>query len=299
MLIEGNVNSTEHRSTNSTGGIVSMSSRDFSRLSKFIHGECGIKVTDVKKTMLEARLQKRLRKLGFTSFVDYCDYLFSPQGLDQELSFMIDEVSTNKTDFFREPAHFEVLIDSAVPALIKTYGTGVRRRLMVWSAGCSSGEEPYTLAMVLKEYGERIEAFDFGFMILATDISTVVLKKAEAAIYDEERIAPVPHEFRRKYLLRSKDRARKVYRVVPELRSLIKFRRLNFMDNDFGFREPVDIIFCRNVMIYFDKPTQEKLLNNFCRALSPGGYLFMGHSETLFGMDLPLASVAPTVYKKI
>jgi chemotaxis protein methyltransferase CheR len=280
-------------------GAVGMSGQDFSRLSKFIHSECGIKVTDAKKPMLEARLQKRLRKLGFTSFIEYCEYLFSPQGLDEELSFMIDEVSTNKTDFFREPGHFQILVDSAVPELIRAHGSGIRKKLMVWSAGCSSGEEPYTLAMVLKEYGERLEGRDFNFLVMATDISTSVLRKAETAVYDDERIAPVPHDFRQKYLLKSKDPARKVYRVVPELRSLVKFRRLNFMDGDFGFREPMDIIFCRNVIIYFDKPTQEKLLNRFCRALSPGGYVFMGHSETLFGMDIPLVSVAPTVYRKI
>jgi chemotaxis protein methyltransferase CheR len=290
---------TEDNFQKTPTGAAGMSAQDFSRLSKFIHTECGIKVTDAKKPMLEARLQKRLRKLGFASFVQYCDYLFSPEGLDEELSFMIDEVSTNKTDFFREPTHFQILVNSAVPGLIKAYGTGIRRRLMVWSAGCSSGEEPYTLAMVLKEYGERIEGYDFNFLVVATDISTSVLKKAQTAVYDEERVAPVPPEFRRKYLLRSKDKARRDYRVVPELRSLVRFRRLNFMDGDFGFREPVDIIFCRNVIIYFDKPTQEKLLNRFCRALSPGGYVFMGHSETLFGMDVPLVSVAPTVYRKI
>ncbi|HEY3277243.1 MAG TPA: protein-glutamate O-methyltransferase [Syntrophorhabdaceae bacterium] len=276
-----------------------MTSRDFSRLARFIHGECGIKVTDAKKPMLEARLQKRLRKLGLNSFSRYCDYLFSPRGMEEELSFMINEVSTNKTDFFREPNHFHILVESVLPSLMSTRGSGTRKRLTVWSAGCSSGEEPYTLAMVLKDFAERLEGSGFAFLILATDISTSVLKKAEDAVYNEERVAPIPYEMKRKYLLRSRDKSKQEYRVAPELRSLVRFRRLNFMDNNFGFREQVDIIFCRNVIIYFDKPTQEKLLTQFCRILSPGGFIFMGHSETLFGMDVPLVSVAPTVYKKI
>ncbi len=289
----------EQDRSDTSQGTTSMSAHDFTRLSTFIHREFGIKMTEAKKTMLEARLQKRLRRLGLTGFTDYCDYLFSPKGQEEELAFMIDEVSTNKTDFFREPAHFQYLVETALPELIKTYGLGVRKRLTLWSAGCSSGEEPFTLAMVLKEYAERFPGLDFGFLILATDISTTVLKKAETAVYDEERVAPVPFEFRQKYLLRNKDRSKKLFRVTPEIRSLVKFRRLNFMDDDFGFREPLNIIFCRNVIIYFDKPTQERLLNRFCKSLSRGGYIFMGHSETLFGMDVPLVSVAPTIYRKI
>ena len=171
-----------------------------------------------------------------------------------------------------------------------------RKTITVWSAGCSSGEEPYTLAIVLKEFVAERQGIDF--LILATDISTNVLEKAKLAVYNEERIGPVPHELRKKYFMKSKDAANRLYRVVPELRECIRFRRLNFMDSDFGFRETMDVIFCRNVIIYFDKETQEKLLNKFCAYLSPDGYLFMGHSETLLGMDVPLVQVAPTVYRK-
>ena len=273
------------------GGAITLSDREFARLSEFIHGECGIKVTEAKKVMLEGRLQKRLRKLGLGSFASYCEYLFSPEGMEKELTFMIDEVTTNKTDFFREPAHFQYLVETVLPDLTRS-----RRRLTIWSAGCSSGEEPYTLAMVLSAWADRSPGFEF--LILATDISTNVLGKAEKAVYDEERIAPVPAEFKRKYLLRSKDRTKRVVRVAPELRSRVRFRRLNFMDGDFGFREPIDVIFCRNVIIYFDKPTQERLLNRFCRHLAPGGYVFMGHSEALIDMNVPLTPVAPTVYRK-
>lgn len=290
---------SEESAQNGSAGITPMSSGDFMRLSRFIHQECGIRITDAKKTMIEARLQRRLKKLGLKTYVDYCDYLFSPKGLEEELAFMIDEVTTNKTDFFREPAHFRFLTDRALPELMKKYGSVAGKSLNIWSAGCSSGEEPYTLAMVLKEFGERLRQSEFRFLILATDVSGAVLNKAEMAVYEEERVEPVPSEYRRKYFLRSKDASRGVVRVVPELRKHVKFRRLNFMDDDFGFKESQDIIFCRNVIIYFDRPTQERLLNRFCRSLSKGGYIFMGHSETLFGMDLPLVPVVPTVYKRV
>lgn len=271
-----------------------LSVRDFGRLSRFIYDTCGIKMPDVKKTMLEARLQKRLRALGMHSFTDYCDFLFSEQGMEQELVQMLDMVTTNKTDFFREPDHFQYLTQTVLPDWVRRHPNAT---LAIWSAGCSSGEEPYTLAMVLSEFAQRNPGFDFR--ILATDISTRVLDKAKNAIYAESQVEPVPMDLKRKYLLRSKDRASAMVRIVPELRAKVRFRRLNFMDEDFGLREQLDIIFCRNVIIYFDRPTQEKLLQRFHRNLKPGGFIFMGHSETLSGLDVPLASVYPTVYRKM
>jgi chemotaxis protein methyltransferase CheR len=247
--------------------------------------------------MLEARLRKRLRALGMRSYSSYCDYIFGRQGTEEEIVHMIDVVTTNKTDFFREPKHFEYLAGTAVPELIGTSGAGTERRLSVWSAGCSTGEEPYTLAMVLSDLADRWAGFHF--LILATDISTLVLDSARNAVYEEEKIAPVPWEMKRRYLLRSRDRSRRLVRIVPALREKVKFRRLNFMDSDFGMLEPQHIIFCRNVIIYFDRPTQERLLNRFCDYLLDGGYMFMGHSETLHGLDVPLAQVAPTIYRKI
>jgi len=273
-----------------------LSPRDFARMSKLIYDECGIKMPDVKKTMLEARLAKRLRGLGLHSFDDYCDYLFSREGMEQELVLMIDLVTTNKTDFFREPAHFDYMLQSVLPEWVGG-GEGVSgRKLKVWSAGCSTGEEPYTLAMILNEFAEEHPGFDYR--ILATDICNGVLEKAIQAVYDEERIAPVPQHLKRKYLLRSKERTSGLVRIVPELREKVRFRRLNFMDNDFGIHETVDIIFCRNVVIYFDRPTQERLLNKFCAHLASDGYIFMGHSETLNGLDVPLVMVHPTIYRK-
>lgn len=281
--------------TGSRGAPV-LADKDFRRLSEFIYAECGIKMPPSKKTMLEARLQKRLRCLGLRCFGSYCDYLFSAEGVEHEMVHMIDLVTTNKTDFFREPAHFDYLTRVALPHLMRTEGAGMSRRLMVWSAGCSTGEEPYTLAVVLSEFAEQHQGF--GFSILATDISTRVLEKAKLGIYEAERVEPVPPALLHKYFLRSKDRSRGLVRVAPALREAVRFRRLNFMDEDFGFRERLDIIFCRNVIIYFDRPTQERLLNKFCRHLTPAGYILMGHSETLNGLNVPLVSVAPTVYRR-
>jgi chemotaxis protein methyltransferase CheR len=274
-----------------------LSGNEFKRLGEFIHAEYGIKMPASKKTMLEARLQKRLRTLGIDSFKQYLEYLFSPTGVETELVNMVNEVTTNKTDFFREPAHFDYLVETALPDLVHTYGSGMRRPLAIWSAGCSTGEEPYTLAMVLSEYAEKVSGFRFS--ILATDLSSEVLEKASTAIYSEDKVETVPPAMKRKYLLRSKDRTRKNVRVVPELRSLVSFRRVNFMSGDFGMREQIDVIFCRNVIIYFDRPTQEGLLNRLASHMAHGAYIFMGHSETLSGLNVPLRPVAPTVYRRI
>lgn len=271
-----------------------LSDKDFTRLREFIYTQCGIRITEAKKTMLQTRLHKRLRTLKMPSFSKYCDYLFSQQGAEEELVEMINVVTTNKTDFFREPGHFDYLAHTALPDLL-LHGDA-SRTIMAWSAGCSTGEEPYTLAMVLKDFIK--DKRGLNFLILATDISTKVLEKAKLAIYDENLIGAIPDQFRKEYLLKSKDADQRVFRIAPELRAYVAFRRLNFMDDNFGFRETMDIIFCRNVIIYFDKVTQERLLTKFCKHLAPFGYLFLGHSETLLGMDLPLRQVAPTVYRK-
>jgi len=271
----------------------SLSPQEFGRLSRFIYDTCGIKMPEVKKTMLEARLQKRLRALGMRSFADYCEFLFTTHGQQQELVQMLDMVTTNKTDFFREPDHFDYLTRKVLPEWLDRHEG---ERLAIWSAGCSSGEEPYTLAMVLSEFAAGNPGFDF--QVLATDLSTRVLDKAQNAVYPEDSAAPIPLPLKKKYLLKSRDRENPLVRIVPELRQKVRFRRLNFMDADFGLREPLDIIFCRNVIIYFDRPTQEKLLQHFHRHLKPGGFIFMGHSETLSGLNVPLVGVYPTVYRR-
>lgn len=273
---------------------VSMSTREFATLSRFIHEQCGIKLPEAKRTMLEGRLNRRLRTLGLESFSAYADYIHSPEGAALELVPMIDLVTTNKTDFFREPDHFVYLREQVLPAWQAQYGN---RPFKLWSAGCSSGQEPYTLAMVLSEFAAVSPGFDF--QILATDISTRMLEAARRAVYPKELLTPVPRSLFGKYLLRSKDRTANLMRIAPELRKKVTFRRLNFLDNDFGLRDAFDTIFCRNVIIYFTRETQAGLLRRFCSHLRKGAHIFMGHSETLNGLDLPLVTVAPTVYHKL
>ena len=277
----------------SAQGAPVMTDRELKEFSAFIYSELGIKITQTKKTMLQARLQRRLRTLNMKSYGQYLEYLQSLRGLEVELPQMVDAVTTNTTSFFREPKHFEYLVQHILPQWQKKKPG---RTFTVWNAGCSSGEEPYSTAMTLMDYSERISPLNFS--IVATDISTDILKKASRAIYEEERIATIPAEYRRKFLLRSKNKERRLVRVVPELREAVSFRRLNFMD-DFQFRESMDLIFCRNVMIYFDRKTQHELVRKFCNHLEPGGHLFIGHSESLAGADLPLKQLAPATYQRI
>jgi chemotaxis protein methyltransferase CheR len=268
-----------------------LSTRDFTRLRELIYTETGICLSPEKKTMVEVRLKRRVRTLNMATYREYCDFVFGRRGMQEELIFLINVITTNKTDFFREPQHFEFLARTALPELAVS-----GRAFVIWSAGCSSGEEPYTLAMVLSEYADVHPGF--RFRILASDISTSVLEKAEAGIYSSECIAPIPLALKRKYILRSRDPQSGRVRVASELRRMIEFRRLNFMDSDYCLPERVDAIFCRNVLIYFDRGTQESILRKLLRNLTPNGYLFVGHSETLHDMDLPVVPVAPALYRK-
>ena len=272
-----------------------ISGSNYTRLCELIYREAGIRLGSDKRTMLEVRIKRRLKALDIESYGGYCDYLFGREGMQAELIHLIDVVTTNKTDFFREPGHFSYLVEKALPELTARGDGG--RPLLVWSAGCSTGEEPYTLAIVLSEYA--LSHPGFRFRILATDISTTVLAKAEMGVYSDDTVNPVLSALRRKYFMRSRDARSDRMRVVPELRRLVEFRRLNFMDDDFGIADKADAIFCRNVIIYFDRPTQARILGKLGDHLVPGGYMFVGHSETLHDMNLPLAPVAPALYRKI
>lgn len=266
-----------------------LSEADFKRLSSYIQTNCGIRMPPTKRVMLESRLRKRLRRLGLHDFRSYCERVFG--GDQAELVAMVDAVTTNKTDFFREPRHFDYLVNTVVP----TMQDGLTQGLRVWSAACSTGEEPWTLAMVLSEVAERTPRFRFD--ILATDLSTHVLAEAKAAVYDASKVEPVPLPMRRKYLLRRKDGA-PVVRIAPALREAVRFQQVNLLQPDLEKHGPVEVIFCRNVFIYFERAVQKAILLRFIRALVPGGYLFLGHSESINGIDVPLRQVAPTVYRK-
>ena len=271
----------------------SLTNSDLGRLCDLVYAESGIKLTLDKKVMLEMRLNRRLRDLDLGSYAEYCDYLFAGHHQKEEVVHLIDVVTTNKTDFFRESAHFEILVNRVLAE--HEAGAEGGREFRVWSAGCSTGEEPYTLAMVLDHYA--VSHAGFRFKILATDISNTVLAKATKGVFSSEVVRPVPADLRRKYFMRSRDPSSNQLRVVPELRQAIEFRRLNLME-DFRLDEPMDAIFCRNVIIYFDRPTQERLLEKLSRQLVSGGYMFMGHSEALHNMDIPLVPVAPALYRK-
>ncbi len=272
-----------------------LSKRNFEALSKFIYSYSGIKMPLSKSTMLEGRLRRRLRVTGIATFDDYCDYLFNQGGIEREAIYLIDAVTTNKTDFFREPKHFDYMRDVALGDIVRQFS---ERRLRVWSSACSTGAEPYTLAMVMSDYLQS-QAPDRDYFILATDLSTDVLQKAQKGIYSSDMMAPVPPDMMRRYVMRAANAHRQEMRVAPMLRQKVGFARMNLMDAKYPIGDPMHIIFCRNVLIYFDKQTQSQVLTRLCNSLAPGGYLFIGHSETVSGFDLPIRQVANTIFKRI
>lgn len=276
--------------------LISMPPHVFSSLREYIQKLCGVSISIEKKTMLEARIQKRLKTLKLPSYDAYCNYLFSPVGQNQELEVFIDLVTTHKTYFFRESHHFDFLTKIALPQLIKE--TDGAYQLKVWSVGCSTGQEPYTVAMVISEFIRARNLKNFNYSILGTDISEYVLLEAQRGIYLEEQITEIPMDLRMRYLLQSKDRTNKRIRFIPEIRKCVEFQRLNLISQNFGIRQKMDFIFFRNVMIYFDRPTQIKILQKLCEQLVEGGFLFTGHSENLFQTNLPLVQIQPSVFQK-
>ena len=273
-----------------------MGDGEFKRFSALIQSEFGIKMPSSKKVLLQSRFQKRLRALGMHSYKEYCDYVFSEEGRKQERSHLIDVVTTNTTHFFREPKHWDIMNNIVLPDLWRRGIGGRGQKLKLWSAGCSSGEEPYTLAMVLSEWAAKNGGFDFS--ILGTDISREILQKAMRAVYSIDKADEISMEMKRKYVLKGKNKGNPLIKMDKCLRNKITFQRLNFMEN-FRLPEQQDIIFCRNVVIYFDRETQLVLFNKFCNNLKKDGYLFIGHSESLSGMKLPIRQVAPTVFQKL
>ncbi len=274
----------------------SLSAKKFLYLSRFIHENYGIKVPDSKKVMIEARLFRRMRDAGHRTIDEYLDYAFSQDGKIHELVNLVDAITTNKTDFFREPAHFDILCNKIIPRIMSQKVFSTSSRLRVWSAACSTGEEAYTIAMVLSEFAK--ERMSFRYDILASDLSTRVLRKAHRALYREDQIKDIPQELRRKYLWRSKDRTLELIKIDDQLRNAVTFRRINLMNDDFGIQKKMHIIFCRNVMIYFTKKDQERLVHKFSKVLDDDGFLVLGHSENLAGLNIPFVQVMSTIYQK-
>jgi len=269
-----------------------LSGAQFNKISRLVKDRCGINLHEGKKQLVQARLTKRLRELRLRSYREYIEYVTNDAD-GAELTAMLDAISTNLTSFFREEEHFRYLARKVLPAAMAR--SGGDRRLRIWSAGCSTGEEPYSIAVTLCENIPDLTSWDAK--VLATDLSTKVLARAEKATYPGERIKAVPPQQRSRYFRCVQARPERLYRVEDPARSLVHFARLNLMD-PWPMKGPFDAVFCRNVMIYFEKPTQAELVNRFCGILAPGGALFIGHSESLTGIEHTMRYVQPTVYEK-
>ncbi len=275
------------------GNLMTISDEEFRRMRELIHRRFGINLSDQKRSLLVGRLQKLLRTSGFATFGEYYEHLLQDRS-ERALSELVDRISTNHTHFNREKAHFDYFLQTALPTVAERLKKQNRRDLRIWCAGCSTGEEPYMLLMLMLEFfGAEYRSWDAG--ILATDISDRVLAVAKEGVYPEERVGLVPEELRRKYF---QPAGPGQWAVREPVRREATFRRFNLMNETFPFKRPFQIIFCRNVMIYFDQPTREALVRKFHRATEPGGYLFIGHSETL-GRDQSLYRyLMPATYRK-
>ena len=266
---------------------------DFDRIAAYVYRECGIRLPPVKITMIEGRLRRRVRAHDHSSLGDYCGWLFDGDNLATEREHLLNAVTTNKTDFFRDPKHFDYLVGTALPQM---RDAGIDR-LRVWSAACSTGAEPYTLAMLLDAFAQDRQGPNYG--ILATDLDSEVLRIARRGVYPAAMLDPVPAGLRARYAMRANDPKRGEMRIAANLRAAIGFAQMNLMDERYPVGDPMDIVFCRNVLIYFDKPTQEKVVRRLTECLRPGGLLFLGHSESIAGFDLPLKTVANTVFARV
>ena len=266
---------------------------DFNYLSSLIHEQAGIKLLPPKRDLVYARLSKRLRLLGLQTFREYCELL--RDGDAHELIHCINSITTNVTTFFREIHHFEFLAQKVLPELVELKGRTAKPRMRVWSAGCSSGEEPYSIEIILREEAALLR---WDVRILATDLDTHILERAKIGLYGIKQLEKMSLARCKRWFRMGTGTNIGLTSVVPELRERIRFRKLNLKDQ-WPMRGPFDVIFCRNVVIYFDKEMQKKLFNRFADMLSDNGYLFIGHSESLFGISDRFKVVGRTIYRKI
>lgn len=263
---------------------------DFSFIRRLVGEQTGINLSDGKREMVYGRLARRLRERGIGSFAEYCESLTRDDG---ELLHLVNAITTNLTSFFRENHHFEYLRNTVLPELFERNRHS--RRLRIWSAGCSTGEEPYSLAIVLKE---TLPASGWDAKILATDIDTNVLDKARRGVYAFDGVRNMAQERLQRWFQRGKGPNAGKVRVSPALQETISFRQLNLMNESWPMNGRFDVIFCRNVVIYFDKPTQKRLFARFAQMLDTRRHLFIGHSETLFQICDAFELVGNTVYRK-
>ncbi|VAX07711.1 Chemotaxis protein methyltransferase CheR [hydrothermal vent metagenome] len=266
--------------------------RDFDFIRRISNERTGIVVSDEKFDMFYARLSRRVRELGLKSFSQYCDLLKNDAGGDEVLE-LVNAVTTNLTAFFRENHHFEYLQDTVLPQLRKI--NKADHKIRIWSAGCSTGEEPYSLAITLRETIAANGGWDAR--ILATDIDSSVLSRASKGVYAIDRVNGIPKARLRRWFMKGHGQQKGLVRSKPEIRSLIDFAQLNLME-DWTVDGPMDLIFCRNVIIYFDRDTKIKLINRYADNLKEGGYLFVGHSESLFKICDRFELIGNTIYRK-
>lgn len=266
-----------------------MELRTFEKFRALIYEKCGITLGDQKVALVSARIAKRMRALDIETPELYYDAVMHDKS-GAELVQLIDAISTNFTSFFREPAHFEML-----GSLLKTWSGKRQSRFRIWCAAASTGEEPYTLAMTVRE---SLGNIGVDARILATDISTRVLQKCRDGVYDAQRVSTMSAELRKKYFDEVRDEGEMKYIAKETLRSLLVFRRLNLSTPPFPMQGPLDVVFCRNVMIYFDNHVRSRLVHEIYRLLKPGGYLMIGHAESLTGLDSQFKTVRPSVYVK-
>ena len=271
---------------------ISISDAQYKKLAQLVYSLSGINLGDSKKELLKARLAKRMRVTGVRNVGDFISRL-EKDSSGEELIGFLDSITTNKTDFYREPQHFDFLSTEVLPSMDKLCGPN--GKFNMWCAAASTGEEPYTLAITLME-GQQYWSRR-GVSFLASDIDTQVLKHAQRGIYSQDRVTGIPRNVLTKYFQKGANRWSGHVRVKAPLRNMIEFRKVNLMD-DFGFDGTLHVIFCRNVMIYFDKPTQQRLVEKFYNCLCKGGYLFVGHSESLTGIKHRLRFVRPAIYRK-
>lgn len=262
---------------------------DFDEIRALVYARSGITLGEGKQALVSARVGKRMRSLGLEDFGAYLAYV-KGEGGEEEVVHLLDAISTNVTSFFREPAHFDFIRDE-----VRGWLAAGQRRFRFWSAASSTGEEPYTLAMTLADLGA-----DGGMdaRILATDISTRVLREAQRGIYPAARAASVPADRLSRHFLRVRDGETEAFEARASLREMVVFRRLNLALPPFPMKGPMDVILCRNVMIYFDARVRERLVAEFHRLLKPGGYLLIGHTESLTGLSTPFRPLRPSIYRK-
>ena len=273
-----------------------ISDRDFDLIRTMIFEEAGISLSDAKRTLVCSRLAKRLRSLRLKSYSEYLNFLANRDPSGTERQVMINCLTTNKTDFFREPHHFDFLRQQVYPQIENTILDGGPRRVRIWSAACSTGEEPYTIAMTILEHFQSLRGWDIE--IVASDINTEVLNKAREGIYSLDRIEGLDLALKRKYFLRGKGRLAGSCQVAPQVKELVTFRQLNFMDSRWPVEGSFDAVFCRNVLIYFNTETQQKLLPRLTEKIAPGGYLMLGHSENLPWLADTMTPLGQTIHVK-